>query len=479
MIGQFFRNAVFRVGLNVLVKGVYLFAVDRAVQNLLPEGDYGLYFALLGFAMLLQVLADFGLQLYNARELAGHRYLLAKYFPYFIGLKLLLGLLFIVLLTVLGLFLGYRSGGAVELLLLAGGIQFFNSLVLYLRSNLAGLGKYALEGWFSVADKAFVILTVGALLLLAPQELTIHRFAALQLTGWVLTALGLVAVVGDRLPRKLPRFRRATFVLLLRGGAPFALAVFLATAYTRTDAVMIERLLADGAAAAGHYAAGYRLLDALNMFGWLLAGLLIPMYARLHKQGEDLRPLLRFSGHLLLVGGVLAAVPLAAYSQEIVNLLYDFAEPRTAWILFFLLLSFVAQCLNYVYGSLLSATGFIGRMNKIYAVGILLNVGGNLLLLPRYGAPGAAFVTLVTQAFVAVVQAVLARRWLGLGGRTLAWGRLLAFSSLLCTCALACWYLNWPWVLSVALLGGLGLLFASVLGLLRWSALLRFGGSVR
>jgi len=292
-----------------------------------------------------------------------------------------------------------------------------------------------------------MIVTVGALLLFVPTELTIMRFAGLQLASWIVTAIALLAVLYDRLPRKLPRFKKATFAMLLREGAPYALAVFLAYAYTRTDAIMIERLLPDGATAAGHYAAGYRLLDALNMIGWLLAGLLLPMYARLYAQKESLVPLLTFSVQLLLAGSVCAAVPLALYSQGIVELLYDFAEPRTGTILFFLAWSFVAMCLNYAYGALLSATGFIGRMNKIYAIGIGINLVGNWLVLPVYGAAGAAAMTLLTQGFIAIVQAVLAHRWLALPVGSIAWGRLLLQMSLLCTLqyALSDWHCFTRW----------------------------------
>ncbi|TXF89211.1 hypothetical protein FUA23_11920 [Neolewinella aurantiaca] len=467
MVAQFFRNAILQVSLNLAVKGIYLFAIERTVQNVLPEGEYGLYFALLGLGMLLQVIADFGLQLFNSRVLAGHRHLLAKYFPYFVGLKLLLGSAFIVVLLAAGILLGYR-GEAIYLLTLAGGIQFFNSIVLYLRSNLSGLGRYTTDGFFSIMDKSLMILSVGSILLFVPEELTVLRFAGLQLASWVFTAAALVLVISDRLPRKLPRFRKATFALLLRGGAPYALAVFLATAYTRTDAVMIERMLTDGAAAADHYAAGYRLLDALNMIGWLLAGLLIPMYARLHKQQESLIPLLRFSVQLLLAGSVCAAVPLAFYSQEITQLLYPkFVEPQTGHILFFLAFSFVAQSLNYAYGALLSATGYIGRMNKIYALGIVLNLGGNLIALPRYGAAGAAAVTLLTQGFVATTQAVLAHRWHHLAGTTVPWLRILLFSTFFASCGLALVYFSlFNWLADCILLGASGIVAAMLAGLI-------------
>ena len=456
MLKTFLQNALFQVSLNLLVKGVYLFAIDRAVQNLLPEGDYGLYFSLLGLGMLLQVIADFGLQLHNAKELSGERERLAHYFPYFIGLKLILGTAFFLVLLAVGYGLGYR-GGEILLLVLAGAVQFFNSVVLYLRSNLSGLGWYRLDGWFSVLDKSLLILSVGGLLLLAPEWLTITRFAALQLTAWGVTATLLLSVLWGKLPRKLPAFRRTEFAALLRGGAPFALAVFLATAYTRTDAVMIERLLANGAEEAGHYAAGYRLLDALNMAGWLLAGLLIPMYARLRATGESIRPLLAFSVPLLLVGAAIAAIPLALTAGPVTELLYDFADGRTADILFWLALTFIAQSLNYAYGSLLSAAGMIGRMNWIYAAGIVINLGGNYLVLPRFGAAGAAMVTLGTQGFIAVVQTVFTHRWLKISYATVAWGRALLFIFFHGTCVLAQIWLGWPYyvVLGVSVTGGL------------------------
>lgn len=465
MVNSFFRNAVFQVGLNLLVKGVYLFGVERVVQNTLPEGDYGLYFSLLGLGMLLQVVADFGLQLYNSRELSGDRERLATWFPHFFGLKLILGSAFFPILLVVGWWMGYR-GDAMALLVLAGSIQFFNSIVLYLRSNLSGLGRYSLDGWFSVLDKGLVILIVGSWLLFAPESLTIFRFASVQLLAWGLTAVGLMVAVWDRLPHKLPAFDRQKMRELLKGGAPFALAVFLTVAFSQVDAVMIERLLPDGDVQAGHYAAGYRLLNAMNMVGWLLAGLLIPMYARLTAAGESVRPLLRFSARLLFVGSVCVAVPLFFASQPVVDLLYTFANKDTGLILMALSLTFIAQCVNYAYGSLLSATGLIGRMNYVYVVGVVINIGGNWLLLPAYGAVGAAVMTLVTQSFVSLTQLILAHRWLDIPVSAVGPTPPLLFAFVLGTCGLALTYLQLNWLVLGALLGGGGLLVAISSGLI-------------
>ncbi|WP_420459068.1 oligosaccharide flippase family protein [Neolewinella sp.] len=457
MLSSFFRNALLLLTLNLAVKGTYLFAIERTVQNLLPEADYGLYFSLLGLGMILQIIADAGLQLYNSRTISGHRQLVAKYFPYFLALKAVLGIVFFMALVTAGIILGYR-GAQIGLLLLIGTGQLLNSLVLYLRSNLVGLGRYALDSAFSILDKVCMIAGIGAVLLFFPGRLSIQLFAGAQVLSWSITAVALGWLLRGRVSFRLPKFRPATLWMLLRGGAPFALAILLQTAYSRTDAIMIERLLPAGAEAAGHYAAGYRLLDAINTVGWLLAGLLLPMYARLHARREDITELLRFSVHLLVGGSLIVAVAVAAYAGPIVELLYDFAEPRTASILFFLALTFVAQCLNYAYGALLGATGLLGRMNYVFALGILLNVTGNLWALPRYGAPGAAAVTLLTQTFVAVVQAALAHRWLRLPLATVGWGRMLVHGGSLALVAVLLTRSDLGWFTSFLALGFGGLM---------------------
>lgn len=476
MLQHFLKNALLLVLLNVAVKGLYLLGVEREVQNALPEGQYGLYFSLFNFSMLLQLVADFGLQLYNSRNLAGYRHLLTKYFPYFLGLKLALALAFLLALFVGAVVLGYPVA-IWGLLLIIGLNQLLMSLLLFLRSNLTGTGRYRADSWISVVDKVLMLLLVGGLLLFARDHLTVFTFAGAQTLSWLFSVLLAGSLLAGSLPRFLPRWNRAIAYSLLRKSAPFALAVFLMTAYTRTDAVMIERLLPDGRAQADHYAAAYRLLDAVNMLGYLLSGLLLPMFARLIAQKESVHALLRLSLPTVLAGALVLTIPMAYYATPIVYQLYDFADARTAAMLAILIFSFVAMCTNYVYGALLGAADELKRMNRIFAWGCGINIVGNLLVLPRYGAVGAAAVTTFTQSFIAIAQAILAHRQLHIPAGLLPWGRLL----LLLTSLLGLNLLLLPllglayyWLIALGLLGGLGLTFLlGALDVRQWMGLLR------
>ncbi|MGB3548298.1 MAG: oligosaccharide flippase family protein [Saprospiraceae bacterium] len=427
MSSIFVRTATLILGLNLVVKGVYLFGIERVVQNTLPEGDYGLYFQLLNLTMLLQIVADFGLQLYNSRNLAQSRHLLAKYFPWLLGLKLLLGLIFLLSVAAGAWLLRYDTEIYPLLALLAVN-QLLMSWLLFLRSNLSGLGRYRADSFISIADKVILIPLVGGLLWWQ-QPFTVYHFAGAQLLAWLISGGLVLYLLRNRLERMRPRWNPATGLVLLRRAAPFALAIFLMTAYTRLDAVMLGRLLpgAAGRLAADHYAAAYRLLDAANMLGFLLAGLLLPMFARLLARRETIRSLFALSLRSILTLATLAAFPLLFFARPVVQLLYTIGDAETARVLIYLMLTYLTVSAGYVFGTLLGAADRLRNMNYVFAAGVLLNLGLNLYLIPRRGAAGAALATLVTQTMMLAGQMGLAYAYLPLRGAPLRLGRLLIF----------------------------------------------------
>ena len=54
--------------------------------------------------------------------------------------------------------------------------------------------------------------------------------------------------------------------------------------YYRLDSVMVGELYSNGKAEVGIYAQAYRIMEAFNMFGYMFAGLLLPIFARMIKE---------------------------------------------------------------------------------------------------------------------------------------------------------------------------------------------------
>ena len=66
---DFLLNLAFLIGINLLVKPLYILGIDVTVQNVVGE-NYGLYFALLNFTYLMQIVGDLGIQQFNNRRIA-------------------------------------------------------------------------------------------------------------------------------------------------------------------------------------------------------------------------------------------------------------------------------------------------------------------------------------------------------------------------------------------------------------------------
>ncbi|MEL7423843.1 MAG: polysaccharide biosynthesis C-terminal domain-containing protein [Bacteroidota bacterium] len=413
---EFAGNAVLIITINVLVKSFYLFGIDRTVQNILPEGDYGLYFTLFNFAFLFQIISDFGIQNFNARQLSQSRQLLSKYFPYLLSLKLLLGIAFVVFTIGVGFAWGFRDSAVWWLLLGISVNQFLQTFVLFLRSNLAGLGLYRLDSWMSVVDKSLLVIIGGAMLWVPTwrAQFTLVWFVLAHTAAYVLTILLLVYFLAPRLGQLRWRWRPVQLWSFLRQSAPYALVVFLMTAYTRLDAIMIEKLLPNGLLEADRYASAFRLLDAANIGGYLLAGLLLPMFARQLKLGESVRPLTRLAISTIWAGAITLAVSVYLFSTPIMIGLYTDGNAYSGQILAWLMLTFIPMSGGYVYGTLLTANASLRPMNMIFAAGIVLNLILNLILIPRYHALGAAVATFATQTLTFLAQLLLAQKLLEL-----------------------------------------------------------------
>lgn len=404
----FLSNLLLIVLLNVLVKPFYLFGVDAQIQNTVGAEDYGMYFALLNFSFLFNIFLDIGITNYNTKNIAEHPKTVTRYIGSILGVKVLLGFSYTVVTIGTALILGY---GDLQMKLLGVLVfnQFLVSIILYFRSNFAGLHLFKIDALLSVLDRS--ILIVICLFLLygtaVDTPFQISWFVYAQTVAYGTTVLiGLLLTLWKIGIPKLKINKLFTYAIL-RKSTPYALLILLMMLYSRIDAVMLERLLEDGKTQAGIYAQGFRLLDAANIFALLVAGLLLPIFARLIKEKAQITELLQTSSKLLVGISLLIGLGGCFYAYELMDFIYH-QERAAASIAFpWIILSFVPMATTYVFGTLLTANGSLKQLNIMALSGVGINIILNLILIPTKGAEGAAIATFSTQTFTALWQIVL------------------------------------------------------------------------
>ncbi len=412
MKGKFLSSLLLLVVLNLLVKPFYILGIDAEVQNRVGEEVYGNYYALLNFSFLLNILLDLGITNYNTRNIAQHPQLLSKHFFKILSLRFSLFLLYAFFTVVSGFLVGY-SGEEFYLLSILMINQFFVAVIQFSRSNFAGLHLFKTDALISILDRGLLIVFCSVLLWsnLFHGEFKIEWFVYAQSIAYASSALIAIIALKTKVGRIKLDIKKAFSIALLRKSFPYALLIFLMMMYNRIDAVMLERLLVDGVQA-GIYAQGFRILDAVNMFALLFAGLLLPIFARLLKKGESILEIKSLAFRILGALSIITALICFVYSSELMALRYDGVTALSGQSFGFLILSFIPVSLTYVYGTLLTANGSLKPLNYMAVFGLVLNVVLNLILINQFKAVGAAVATLVTQALTCVIQIILVHKLL-------------------------------------------------------------------
>lgn len=428
----FVQNAFFLLLINLVVKPLWIFAIDRNVQNAVGHEVYGQYSALFNFTVIFQVLLDFGLQSYNSRVVAQSPKTMQSLLPNIMVAKLLLSGAYLLLIAALGLVMGYL-GHTFLLLMLLALVQVLTSFLLYLRSNVSAMHRFKTDSLLSVSDRLFMI-GICSLLLFHPWfsgRFRIEWFIYAQIAAYFTTTVIALVICARLTTIDWRHYNLRKVWAICKKSGPYALLIFLMAIYLRADMAIMERLLPNGRYEAGVYAAAYRFLDvANNTSGVLLAGLLLPIFGRMLARQESVQPLVRLTVNILLPVAITAVVAALLFGTAIMKANYHEATDYDGKVFSLLMLAYPGFCIGYVYSTLLVANGNIRLLIINSAVALVINLGMNFVLIPVYGAWAAALSCCVTQLFLSLININRARRMMQLS-RNYTWvGQYLLFTGL-------------------------------------------------
>lgn len=451
-----------------MVKPFWVFGIDRTVQNVVGAEQYGFYFSLFNFSLLLNILLDFGTTNYNNRNISQNQHQLKFFFSNIFSLRIALGIIYFVVSMFVAWLCNYNAV-QIKMLIFLTFNQFLLALILYLRSNLAGLQKFKTDSCISVLDR-FLMIIICSLLLwgnLTQTPFKIEWFVYAQTFSYFITAVvSFILVLFYSKSFKL-QFSLSMSLAILKRSYPFALLTLLMSLYNKVDSVMLERLLPNGSEQSGIYAQAYRISDACCMFALLFANLLLPMFSRMLKERENVAGLVKLSTLLMIIPVVTGAVVCIYYRTQIMDLLYYNHVADSAPIFALLITGFIFISLTYIYGTLLTANGNLRKLNIVAFAGMVFNILANLYAIPRYQAMGAAVVSLITQSLTAITQIIIAFSIFGFKflGRTQA--ILLIYTALIVIMGYFTTLIEYDWVTEVIMFFIVGCALAFILKLVK------------
>jgi O-antigen/teichoic acid export membrane protein len=304
-----------------------------------------------------------------------------------------------------------------------------------LRNIITANQWFTTDAWLSVLDKSLMILLAGGFIF-SPAifgSINIDKFLLAQIISTTIAIIIVVVILySNQIIFTKPRLnfftRRVIFAVL-----PFALTVFLMSVHVRADGFLLERIHPSGAHEAGIYAAAYRLLDASNMVGYLIASFFMPFIARLWSENQTLEKTILQTRHLQLMFAVTVAsiaIMLAPWLQKI---LYHRDDGYSIKVLRWCLPVLIGYSFVQVYGTVMTATGNIVAFCYLNLTAVFINIILNLFLIPPYGAFGCCISALCSQAFLAVTTMFFVNSKLKITADARSLGLYLLNGSLVCT----------------------------------------------
>jgi O-antigen/teichoic acid export membrane protein len=458
---KFLINILFLLTVSILVKAFWVLGIDRTVQNVVGETAYGSYFSLFSFSVLFTLLLDMGLSGFNNRAVSADPTRVKLLFGNVLLLRLMLTAAYFIVTLSVAFALGYKKW-QVSMLLILMLNQVMAAMIIWLRSNISGMQYLLLDSLLSVADRLIMILICGVLLWggIARDGFRIEWFIWSQTVAYFTVMCISLAIVVRRGGVARVRPDAAVLKSIIVTGLPYAVVVFSMTLYWRIDSVMIERLLPEGATEAGNYAQGFRLFDALAMIPVMFGGMLLPIITRGLSSGNDITPLAKMAGRMLLAPLGVGAVTLATFPGEILDLLYISPAAGAVTSFRLLMITLVPVGVVYIYSTLLTAAWKLKLLGIITLSGMLFSIVLNLILIPCLGIAGAAITALITQTTVAVACMIAVRKTMtGIAGK----GRIFKYILMLSLTFLAGWLMRRTgisWAAAAVVQLGTGILLA-------------------
>ncbi len=395
---RFYSSLGLLILLNAIVKPLWIFGIDRQVQNVAGIETYGTYFSILSLSFVLMFLLDWGLTNFYNRQLSAKDQNITDRAGSFIFLKLLFTLLYTVVIFCIAFFTGIRRW---DIVLYVVAIQALASMFVFFRAIITSQQWFQTDAWLSVLDKLLMILLCGTFLYFPSLfgAITIERFLLAQIGCMGLAVITtLVILVVRKFNFSFRRLwpERSVF----KAALPFAILILLMTFHTRIDGFLLDRIIGPGEA--GKYAGAYRLLDAANMLGFLVASFLFPYIARHKDDRKNITGVILNVRHLLITGSVTLACVVLFLAPWIHKTLYHHDDAGSVAILQWCLPALIGYSLVQVYGTVMTATGHIIAYSYITLICIVMNVIMNILLIPSMGAKGSCIAALTSQVFCGI-----------------------------------------------------------------------------
>ncbi len=412
----------------------------------LGPGGYGIFRSVQAYLAFAQLLAHLGIATIVAREISRPGADQAVILGNALGLRIASAVLILGPAALLAYLLPYDATIRTGILVGVAGfvaLSCFQTLSGVFQQRLQPLGQVAAE-----VTGAVVLLVAAWLLVLADAPplpfvaaMTV-AFIAQFFTAWW---------AANRLVRVRIRFDPGSWWKLLSAALPLAAANVLILFYYRADTLILSFF--HPASVVGHYGVATKVLDTVVGFAIMFTGLILPLLSGSADRPERFEAYFRNAFEVLMIGVCGVALLFLLFAEPIATLIAGarFAASATPLRIFAATTALVS--LSLLLRHALTALDLQARLLPGFAAAAVTATLAYLLLIPPFGAVGAAAGTAVGEFTVVVWALLLLERRVRVTPDFPTLGRILAAAGMAGMAGYGLLSVALPWMVTALLVG--------------------------
>lgn len=399
LISRAKRNIAFKfigeITSRLLMLLLYIYAARK-----LGNTGFGKYSFAYSFCALFMIFIDLGLNTLLVRDIAKQREKTANYVSNITMIKLGASLFVFLLITLIVNILGYPPDMKILIQLMAvmtAGVGFLD----FIGSVFCAWEKMNYESWIKIFNKVLVSFFGIGLLYLG--------YGLIAFSGAVAASYVISAVLGIYLVQKIITRIKFTFDLkfwynLVKTAFPLGLANVFILIYLRADVVMLGFLGAPEGEV-GWYSASRKIIESLESLPYLITWGMLPIISDMY--GRDREVFARINEKVfkfMMIICMPVVFGLFVLSDKITLFIYGEGFIESSISLKILIWAVIFLFSNYIFTNMLVV---IEKQRYIAAstfLTVIVNLGMNILLIPRLGYIGATIALLFTQVAAVVLM---------------------------------------------------------------------------
>jgi O-antigen/teichoic acid export membrane protein len=367
------------------------------ITRYLGQEGFGDYATVLAFLSFFASVADLGLYSISTREISRTGAHEEKIMGNIFTLRVISSLAIFIISPLVVIFFDYPLVVKEGIIIAAASFIFSSSYQV-------------LNGIFQ-KNLAMDRVAVGELVGKISQVLLVVAAVKLNLGfSWIISSLLLNMLVSfiivffwsKKYLRFKLRFDFAYWKEFLKESMPIGVGAVIVFVYFKMDTIMLSVMKTS--ADVGIYNAAYKVLENLTFFPAMVIGLILPIMA--NTIFSDKRRFEEISNKTFKFF-VLAVVPLIIgtlfLADGIISLIGGGQFAASADILRVLVFGIASIFFGNFFSNILIAGNLQKKLMLVYAGAAIFNVSANLIFIPKFSYTAAAYVSVLTEFFVAVV----------------------------------------------------------------------------